>query len=248
MKTKNRDRDIKKTAPLQSISIIIPVYNEEKTLASLIEVVKNANTLGLEKEIIVVDDASKDRTVQLLEKIKGISVITHEKNQGKGAAIKSGFLAATGDIVLIQDADMEYSPADYPRLLDPFFTFNADAVVGTRFRGDGARRVIYFTHEVANHVLTIYSNLLTNFNLTDMECGYKAFCRATIQEIAPKLTSKRFGIEPELIARLAKIRGIKLYEVGISYQGRTYEEGKKIGFLDGLAALVDITVYNLFTD
>ncbi len=231
---------------LKTISIVIPVYNEAKTLEFLIQTVKDSNTLGLSKEIVVVDDASTDDTYEVMKKIKGIKIFRHEKNAGKGAAIKTGFSKATGDIVLIQDADLEYSPDDFPRLLEPFFKYDADAVIGTRFRGDSARRVIYYTHELANHFLTCYSNLLTNFNLTDMECGYKAFRKHIIDEITPKLVSQRFGIEPEIVARLSHIKGIKLYEVGISYQGRTYEEGKKIGVIDGLKALYEITVFNLF--
>lgn len=236
------------TSTLRSVSIVIPVFNEANTIESLIKTVQASDTLGLSKEIVVVNDASTDTTGQVLSKVKGIKVLTHPHNLGKGAAIKTGFSKASGDIVLIQDADLEYSPADFPKLLEPFFSFHADAVIGTRFRGDSARRVIYYTHQLANNILTMYSNLLTNFNLTDMECGYKAFKRAVVKELTPKLVSQRFGIEPELIARLAKIKGIKLYEVGIRYQGRTYEEGKKIGVIDGIKALYEITVYNLFTE
>lgn len=236
------------SSSLRSVSIVIPVFNEASTIESLIKTVQASDTLGLTKEIVVVNDASTDTTGQVLQKVKGIKVLTHPTNLGKGAAIKTGFSKATGDIVLIQDADLEYSPADFPKLLEPFFSFNADAVIGTRFRGDSARRVIYYTHQLANNILTMYSNLLTNFNLTDMECGYKAFKKAVVKELTPKLVSHRFGIEPELIARLAKIKGIKLYEVGIRYQGRTYEEGKKIGVIDGIKALYEITVYNLFTE
>ncbi|MEP7166989.1 MAG: glycosyltransferase family 2 protein [Candidatus Woesebacteria bacterium] len=230
-----------------SISIVIPVYNEEKTLPILIDAVKKSNTFGLKKEIVVIDDRSSDGTLEVLKKIKGIVFYTHEKNAGKGASLRTGFAKATGDIILVQDADLEYTPEDFPRILEPFFKYDADAVIGTRFRGDGARRVIYFTHEIANHALTFYSNLLTNLNLTDMECGYKAFKKEIIDQITPKLVSNRFGIEPELIARLAQIKGIILYEVGISYHGRTYEEGKKIGIMDGLKAIYEITKFNLFS-
>lgn len=236
-----------KSTPLQKLSIIIPVYNEQDTIAETILRVKKSNSLKLSKEIIVVDDASSDKTAKVLKKISGIKIYTHDENRGKGASLKTGFLKAKGDIVLIQDADSEYSPADYPKLLEPFFIFNADVVYGSRFRGSDARRVIYFTHHVANQLLTFYSNMLTNFNLTDMECGYKVFKKSVVKVIVPKLMSNRFGIEPEITARIAKIKELKLYEVGISYQGRTYQEGKKIGVIDGLKALFQITFYNLFT-
>lgn len=242
---------MRKTPPAVSaktLSIVIPVYNEADTIHQLLKTVKQSDTLGLKKEIIVVDDASVDDTYAVLKKTPGIRIYRHTKNLGKGAAIKTGFSHATGDITLIQDGDLEYSPSDYPKLLDPFLSQGADVVYGTRFRGSEARRVIYFTHEFANHILTFYSNILTNLNLTDMECGYKAFSKRIVMALTPKLRSRRFGIEPELTARIAKIKGIKIYEVGISYQGRTYEEGKKIGALDGILALIQITLYNLFED
>lgn len=229
-----------------TISIVIPVFNEENTISEIVSQVKKSDTLGLKKEIIVINDASTDETEKELQKLSGIKIITHKENQGKGAAIKSGLLSAKGDIVLIQDADLEYSPSDYPKLLSPFFKFEADVVYGTRFRGGAARRVIYFTHQFANQILTFYSNVLTNLNLTDMECGYKVFTKEVVKEVASKLKSQRFGIEPELTARIAKIKGIRLYEVSVTYQGRTYEEGKKIGFKDGLKAIYEITYFNLF--
>lgn len=233
---------------LQSISIIIPVYNEAATIASLIASVRKANTLRLKKEIIVIDDGSTDTTVRIVRRFPKVTLIKHRKNQGKGAAIRTGMRKATGDIVLIQDADLEYSPSDYPHLLQPFFAFQADVVYGSRFRGSEARRVIYFSHHIANLFLTFYSNVLTNINLTDMECGYKVFSRFVAQKIERKLVSNRFGIEPELTARIAKIKGVRFYEVGIGYQGRTYEEGKKIGLWDGIKALYEITRFNLFTE
>lgn len=231
-----------------TISIVIPVYNEEKTIESVIVAVKKSNTRRLRKEIIVVNDASTDTTAKKLKKIRGIRVIHHKKNQGKGAALTTGLLASKGDIVLIQDADHEYNPNDYPKLLEPFFVHSADVVFGSRFRGGEARRVLYFTHDIANRCLTFYSNLLTNLNLTDMECGYKVMKRWVVKEIAHSLESKRFGIEPELTARIAKLNNVRFYEVSVTYQGRTYEEGKKIGFMDGLKALYEITYYNLFTE
>lgn len=237
-----------KSVQPKTISIIIPVFNEENTIDNIISDVKKSDTLGLKKEIIVINDSSTDETSKHLKKITGIKILDHKVNQGKGAALKTGLLAATGDLILIQDADLEYSPSDYPKLLDPFFKYNADVVYGTRFRGGAARRVIYFSHQFANQLLTFYSNILTNLNLTDMECGYKVFRKEVVDQIAPKLKSKRFGIEPELTARVAKIKGLKFYEVSVTYQGRTYEEGKKIGFKDGLKAIYEITYFNIFEE
>lgn len=233
---------------IKSLSIIIPVYNEQDTISKIIQAVKKSNSLKLKKEIIVVDDASTDNTLKKIKAIKGIKILRHKTNQGKGAAIKTGFLASKSDLIIIQDADLEYSPKDYPKLLSPFFEYDADVVYGSRFRGGSARRVIYYTHSVANHLLTIYSNLLTNVNLTDMECGYKVFHKDVIKHVAPMLKSKRFGIEPEITARISKNKRLKLYEVSITYHGRTYEEGKKIGLKDFFKAIYEITVFNLFTN
>lgn len=233
---------------LETISIIVPVFNEEHTISQIIAEVKKSDTLGLKKEIVVVNDASTDGTARQLKKIAGIKVIDHKINQGKGAALKTGLVATKGDLVLIQDADLEYSPTDYPKLLTPFFKYGADVVYGTRFRGGAARRVLYFSHQFANQLLTFYSNILTNLNLTDMECGYKVFRKEVVKKIAPNLKSQRFGIEPELTARVAKIKGLKLYEVSVTYQGRTYEEGKKIGIKDGLKAIYEITYFNIFEE
>lgn len=232
--------------PLSTVSIVIPVYNEQQTIKTLIARVKKANARGLRKQIIVIDDASSDHTYRILKRLKGIQIFRHRYNRGKGAAIRTGLKKATGDIILIQDADLEYSPSDYPKLLTPFFTLGADVVYGSRFRGGEATRVIYFSHYVANHILTLYSNIWTNINLTDMECGYKVFRKTTVDQIRHRLVSNRFGIEPELTARIAKIDGIKIFEVGISYQGRTYQEGKKIGLIDGVKALIQITWFNLW--
>lgn len=232
---------------LRTLSIVIPVFNEERTIECIISSVRKAKTLKLRKEIIVVDDASTDKTSRILKRLTGIKVLTHPKNKGKGAAIKTGFLEAQGDIILIQDADEEYSPSDYPVLLDPFFTAQADVVYGSRFRGSEARRVLYFSHQIANIILTFFSNLCTNLNLSDMECGYKVFRKEVVKSFVSSLQSQRFGIEPEITARISKLKGIKLYEVGIHYQGRTYEEGKKIGMKDGLKALYEIVYFNFLT-
>lgn len=236
----------------KKISIIIPVYNEKDFIRETLKKVFEANTFGLKKEIIIVDDASTDGTVKELNRLKekrqAIKIIFKNVNQGKGSALKSGFLKSSGDIVLIQDADLEYSPQDYPRLLEPFFQENADCVYGSRFISDRPHRVLYFWHFFMNQALTTFSNIFTNLNLTDMETGYKVFKGELIRKIAPLLTSKRFGFEPEITARIAKIKAIEIYEVGISYQGRTYEKGKKIGWRDGVRAIWEIVRYNLFTN
>lgn len=232
----------------KTLSIVIPVYNEERSIKKIIEKVLAADSLGLKKEIIVVDDGSTDETVRNLKtqisKLK-IQLIRKKKNEGKGSALKTGLLKSTGDIVLIQDADLEYSPDEYPILIEPFFKYRADAVYGSRFVTHRPRRILYFWHYLANTLLTGFSNMLTNLNITDMETGYKVFRGDLIRTIARKLESKRFGFEPEITARISKIRNLKLYEVGISYQGRTYEEGKKIGFWDGLRAFWEIVKFNV---
>lgn len=238
------------------LSIVIPVYNEEKLIAKTLEVVSRSNTLNLKKEVIVVDDGSTDKTkpniqktiVTLTRKYKNIKyqTIFKKANQGKGAAVKDGILLSNGDIVIIQDADLEYSPDDFPLLLEPFLHNDADVVYGSRFISNRPHRVLYFWHYQVNVFLTNLSNMLTNLNLTDMETGYKVWKGPLIRTIAPKLQSQRFGFEPEVTARIAKVKGLKIYEVGISYSGRTYEEGKKIGWKDGVKALFQILKYNLF--
>lgn len=245
-------RDGRNKMKYKTLSIIIPVYNEENYIGKTIEAVARADSCGLEKEIIIVDDGSTDASHQNFQfsilnfqkKIK-IKVIKRKRNEGKGQALKDGFKKSTGDIVLVQDADMEYSPDDYPLLLEPILKKDADVVYGSRFISDRPHRVLYFWHYVINVCLTIFSNMLTNLNLTDMETGFKIFKGDLIRELAPKLESKKFGFEPEITARISKIKGVKIYEVGISYSGRTYQEGKKIGFVDGLRAIWEIVKFNL---
>ncbi len=227
------------------LSIVIPCYNEARTIRSIVEAVRNAPTAGLDKEIVVVDDCSTDATRGILRaEIAPLvaKIIYHERNQGKGAALRTGFAAASGDIVLIQDADLEYDPQEYPRLLKPILDGRADVVFGSRFTGGDAHRVVYSWHMVGNRFLTLASNMLTNINLTDMETCYKVFRREVVAKIA--IEENRFGFEPEITAKVARLR-VPIYEVGISYYGRTYEEGKKIGWRDGLRALWAILKYNL---
>ena len=238
---------------IKTISIVIPVYNEEKFISQTLAKVCNSNTLKLKKEIIVVDDGSNDKTIKMVKiyiasnKHKNVSIklLTNTKNLGKGSTVKKGFLVSTGDLVMIQDADLEYSPDDYPTMLAPFFEHGADVVYGSRFVTNKPHRVLYYWHYVANKMLTTLSNILTNLNFTDMETGYKIFKKHIIDQIAPKLGSQRFGIEAELTAKLAKIKNTKIYEVGISYTGRSYEEGKKIGLKDGIKNIWEIIKYNL---
>jgi glycosyltransferase involved in cell wall biosynthesis len=237
-----------------AISIVIPVYNESKTIGFLLEkLIKVSLVNKLHKEIIIIDDASTDNTLEVIapylnskQEEYTIQYHRHEKNTGKGGSLQTGFSLCTGDIVLIQDADLEYDPLDINLLLDPILKGHADVVYGSRFISHNPHRVLYYWHSFGNKLLTSLSNMFSNINLTDMETGYKIFRYEIIKNI--KLKEKRFGIEPELTAKIAKIKGIRIYEVGISYFGRTYAEGKKVNWKDGMRALYCIMRYNLFGD
>jgi len=223
------------------ISVVIPVYNERNTIT---EIVKRVQEVDLEKEIIIVDDNSSDGTWEILKGMTGdnLKIIFHDKNQGKGASLKTGFQEVTGDIVIVQDADLEYNPQEYRMLIQPILEGKADAVYGSRFLG-GPHRVLFFWHYVGNKLLTTLSNMFTNVNLTDMETCFKAFRSSLLGRI--EIKSKRFGFEPEITAKLAKLK-CRIYEVPISYSGRDYSEGKKITWKDGIAALFWVIRYNIF--
>ena len=225
------------------ISIVIPCFNEAYTIESLVQAVLSAPLT--DREIIIVDDYSTDGTREILRtKIDGLvdKIIYHESNQGKGSALRTGFSNVTGDVVIIQDADLEYNPQEYPDLLKPILEGKADVVYGSRFQGGQAHRVIYFWHYKGNQFLTLLSNMFTNLNLTDMETCYKVFRFDILKKI--KIQENRFGFEPEITAKIAKL-GCRIYEVGISYSGRTYDEGKKVSWKDGLGAIWCILKYNL---
>jgi glycosyltransferase involved in cell wall biosynthesis len=225
------------------LTVVIPVFNEKNTIDEILRRVQ-AVDVGIDKEIIIVDDGSTDGTREILQPLASpaIKIILHEKNAGKGGALQTGFSHAKGDVVLIQDADLEYDPREYPALLEPILDGRADVVYGSRFLG-GPHRVLFFWHYVGNKTLTTFSNMLYNLNLTDMETCYKVFKREILQKI--RLKSKRFGVEPEITAKVAKLK-CRIYEVPISYSGRDYTEGKKIGWKDGIAAFFHIIRFRLF--
>jgi glycosyltransferase involved in cell wall biosynthesis len=225
------------------LSVVVPCYNEQHTIR---EIVRRIKEVPIPKEIIIIDDASGDGTRAVLKQMEGepdVRILYHEQNRGKGAALKTGFAHATGDVVLVQDADLEYDPVEYPRLIQPIVEGRADAVFGSRFLGDRSHRVLYYWHYLGNQFLTLLSNAFTNLNLTDMETCYKVFRRELIAEVTPTLKQDRFGIEPELTAKIAR-RNARIYEIAISYSGRTYKEGKKIGWKDGVKALWCILRYS----
>jgi glycosyltransferase involved in cell wall biosynthesis len=229
---------------MPTLSVIIPCYNERATVRTMVDALLNCGVAPL--EIIVVDDCSTDGTGDILRgEIAPLvsKIVFHEANQGKGAALRTGFKHATGDFVVVQDADLEYDPREFPRLLRPLLAQQADVVFGSRFVGGEAHRVLYFWHRIGNLVLTLLSNMLTNLNLTDMECCYKMFRREVIQSIV--IEENRFGFEPEITAKVARGQ-YRIYEIGVSYSGRTYKEGKKIGWKDGFRAIYAILKYNLW--
>lgn len=235
-------------AKIRTLSVVIPAYNEEGTIMETLNRVLAADSLRLSLQIVLVDDYSQDSTWEIMSRLSKDSdqVLTcrHPRNMGKGAALRTGLEKANGQIILIQDADLEYDPKEYPNLLKPILEGKADVVYGSRFRSHSATRVLYFWHRIANGILTLFSNMFTNLNLTDMETGYKVFRKDILDQITIK--EDRFGVEPEITSKLARIPGVRIYEIGISYFGRTYEEGKKIGIKDAFRAIYVILKYGLF--
>jgi glycosyltransferase involved in cell wall biosynthesis len=234
----------------KKLSIVIPCYNEKATIKKILQEIMEVNLGTTKKEIIIIDDGSKDGTRKILKELatknKSINLLFQTTNQGKGAALKRGILESTGDVLVIQDADLEYDPQDYKRLLYPIERGPADVVYGSRFVGGEPHRIIYYRHQIANKFLTMLSNVFTGLNLSDMETCYKMMRGDLARRLAKDLQAKRFGFEPEITARIAKSK-VAVYEIGISYYGRTKEEGKKIGFKDGVKAIIEIVRFNLFT-
>lgn len=231
---------------MTKLSIIIPVYNEKNTIKRILSLVEQVDLKDIQKEIIIVDDKSTDGTRDILKELQDRYIIVFKDiNEGKGSAIKQGFLKSSGDIIIIQDADLEYDPNEYIKVIEPILGGHADVVYGSRFIGSKPHRVLFFWHYQGNKFLTWFSNVMTNLNLTDMETCYKVFNRKALDSLKNKITAKRFGIEPELTALVAKNK-LRIYEVGVSYYGRTYKEGKKINWKDGLAAIYHIIKFNLF--
>lgn len=232
--------DSESRQPTLALSVIVPVYNEHSFIGAALERIRQC---GTPCQIVVVDDGSTDGTRQILHKAEGIHLIEHDRNRGKGAAVRSALPHSTGDVIIIQDADLEYDPRDYGKLLKPIAEGKADVVYGTRFGGGGEHRVLFFWHMVGNKLLTLFSNMLTGVNLTDIETGFKAFTKDVARRLI--IREDRFGFEPEFTARVARMRA-RIFETGISYTGRTYAEGKKIGWRDGISAIRCIITYNLF--